>query len=66
MLQEEELDDLTMYDKINVKQEIGGQSPCCCESLVPYKVQDVFEDWVAILDGGGHAGLFYGSTGQEA
>lgn len=51
---------------LNQQIEISGQSPCCCESLVSYKVNDVFEDWVSILDRRGHAGLFRRAAGQEA
>lgn len=40
--------------------------PCCGESLVLHKVQDVFEYWVALLDRGGHVGFLHGTKGQEA
>lgn len=38
------------------------RSPRCCDTLVPYEVKDVLDYWVAVLDRGGHAGLFYRST----
>lgn len=40
-------------------------TPCCGQSLVPDKVEDVFDHGVAVLDGRGHERLLYGSTRQQ-